>query len=670
MSSDKTKLTQFRDKSAYPIYLTIGNIPKHIRRKVSRHTHMLIGYIPISKLTGISSEAARTRAVANLFHTCMRTALGPIGPSGETGVDMMSGDGVWRRCHPILAIFVGDYPEQALVTCTYGGRCSKCEVGPDELGEYQSFPLRMQSKVLDTYRLADGDVHMFHQACREAGMKPIYRPFWEKLPLTDIFRSITPDILHQLLQGMVKHLVSWLIHIFGAAAINARCRALPPNHKILLFMKGITTLSYISGHEHKKISIILLGLIVDQPVPGGLDSSRVVRATRALLDFAFLAQYKSHTSESISKMQDHLIEFHENKAIFFDLGVRTQFNLPKLHSLSHYKSSISLFGTADNYNTEQSERLHIDLTKDAYRATNHKEEYSQMTTWLERREKVQYFSAFVDWRQQRGHDLRPPTRIAIGPPRAYTLTVKMTQKPSKKKVTFDSLANDFGALAFQDALAEFIAQLNYPGASRGALRNHAHNTHIPFSGVPVYHKIKFTARGDLKDTEIMDSVQVRPEQKDSRGRIIPARFDTVVVQGDKGNSHFVKQLNVLLTDNYSGRRIAQVRVVFQIPNNKIDQVFPSPDTRPPLYLAYVEWFTPIPARPDPKHRMYKVSRSIQNGQRNAAIIPVESIVCSVHLLPRFGPARPQEWNTFTVLEECHSFYINPFTDMYSYLTFG
>ena len=631
---------------------------------------MLIGYIPTTKLTGILNQNGRRRALANLFHACMKAALGPIGPHGETGVDMMSGNGVWRRCHPIFAIFVGDYPEQALVTCTYNSHCPKCMAPPGQLGEYQSFPLRMQSKVLDTYLLSDGDWHAFHLACSEAKVKPIYHPFWEMLPLTDIFHSITPDILHQLLQGMVKHLVSWLVRIFGKAAINARCRALPPNHKTLLFTKGITSFARISGHEHKKIFMILLGLIVDQPVPGGLDPSRLLRAVRALMDFIFLAQYKTHTSDTISKMQDHLTQFHDNKAIFVDLGVRKKFNLPKLHSLSHYNSSIRLFGTADGYNTEQSERLHIDLAKDAYRATNHKEEFSQMTKWLERRERLQRFSAYVNWMQQQDHDLRPPAQIVIGPPRAYALTVKMAKTPSKKKVSFDSLANDFGAIAFQDALAEFIAQVNHPGASRVTIRNHAHNTHIPFSHVPVYYKIKFTSCGDLNQPEIMDSVHVRPEQKDSRGRIIPARFDTVTVQGDKGTLHFDKRLNILSYDRYSGPRIAQVRVVFQIPNNRIDVVFPSPDIRPPLYLAYVEWFTPIPARPDPKHHMYKVSRSIQNGQRNVAIIPVESVVCSVHLLPRFGPAVPREWNNFTVLEESHSFYINPFTDMYSYLTFG
>ncbi len=50
-----------------------------------------------------------------------------------------------------------------------------------------------------------------------------------------------------------------------------------------------------------------------------------------------------------------------------------------------------------------------------------------------------------------------------------------------------------------------------------------------------------------------------------------------------------------------------------IPSNKIDNVFPSLDVRPAKYLAYVEWFSPTPAAPDPKHLMYKVLRSIQGG---------------------------------------------------------
>jgi len=155
-----------------------------------------------------------------------------------------------------------------------------------------------------------------------------------------VFLSITPDILHQMLQGMVKHLVEWLTEIFGSAEIDARCHAMPPNHNIMLFAKGISNLSRVSGHEHKKMCSILLGLIINLPVPGGHDSSRIVKAMRSLLDFLYIAQYQCHTSNALDRLQGCLATFHEHKTVFLELEAWENFNLPKLHSLSHYVSSI------------------------------------------------------------------------------------------------------------------------------------------------------------------------------------------------------------------------------------------------------------------------------------------------------------------------------------------
>ena len=112
-----------------------------------------------------------------------------------------------------------------------------------------------------------------------------------------------------------------------------------------------------------------------------------------LLDFLFLAQFQSYTSKTLSQMKGYLAAFHNNKAVFVDLGIRKNFNIPKFHSMLHYISSIHLFGTMDNYNTKLSEQLHIDLAKNAFCVTNHKDKYAQMTTWLEHCKKVHQHSA-------------------------------------------------------------------------------------------------------------------------------------------------------------------------------------------------------------------------------------------------------------------------------------
>jgi len=47
----------------------------------------------------------------------------------------------------------------------------------------------------------------------------------------------------------------------------------------------------------------------------------------------------------------------------------------------------------------------------------------------------------------------------------------MTRNPTKRKVSFEELVQDYGAVYFQDALGEFIAKFNYPAASTVTLNN-------------------------------------------------------------------------------------------------------------------------------------------------------------------------------------------------------
>jgi hypothetical protein len=140
---------------------------------------------------------------------------------------------------------------------------------------------------------------------------------------------------------------------------------------------------------------ILLGLIIGLPLPGGQVPSHVVKAVCAILDFVYLAQLPSHTTDTLHHLQESLSSFHVNKVVFIDLGTRHGFDIPKLHGMLHYSLSIKLFSTTNNYNTKQTECLHIDFMKDAYQSMNCKNEYMQMTTWVERHERVAQHAAHI-----------------------------------------------------------------------------------------------------------------------------------------------------------------------------------------------------------------------------------------------------------------------------------
>jgi len=93
---------------------------------------------------------------------------------------------------------------------------------------------------------------------------------------------------------------------------------------------------------------------------------------------------------------------------------------------------------------------------------------------------------------------------------------------------------------------------------------------------------------------------------------------------------------------------------------------------PPMYLAYIEWFSPLSALPDANSQMYKVTKLAHknhDSRQSVAIIPIDSILCSIHLFPQFKSPTPQYWDTFSVLEQCNAFWVNPFSDRYNYLMY-
>lgn len=389
LASDKTTLTVLRgDKTAWPVYLTIGNIDKAVRRKPSAHAFVLLGYVPVAKLKCFS-DSARSEALYRLFHTCMAKMLEPLIEAGTLGVDMTCADALIRRVFPLLAAYIADHPEQCLVACCKENRCPRCLVPRNERGEPTAHTLRDHKITADLLRRAAGDPP---DEYIEQGLRPVHRPFWADLPHTDIFSCIAPDILHQIHKGVLKdHLLEWCQDIVGVEKLDARFATLPEAHGLRHFHRGISVITQWTGGEAKEVEKVLLGLLAGQT------SSRVQKAARGLLDFFYYAQLEVHSDHTLARMDAALAVFHEHKDEFIALGIREHFNIPKLHSLVHYVEAIRRIGCLDGVNTETSERLHIDFAKNAYRASSRREYFAQMTTWLQRQEAVVRKDAFLDW---------------------------------------------------------------------------------------------------------------------------------------------------------------------------------------------------------------------------------------------------------------------------------
>lgn len=262
VSSDKTKLSQLSgDKTAWPVYLTIGNISKCIHRKPSKRAVMLLGYLPVAKLH-CWSDSKRKAIGHDLFHACMRKLLEPLVTAGTEGVPMECADNKTRHVHPLLAAYVADNPERSLAACTKSNRCAPCQVRSDQQGE---LPLSWRrQRVVALYRdpekakkiiqaAFEGKQTALEQAHSE-GLQVVKDPFWADLPFANIFMAFPPDILHHLHKGIFKdHFFTWCQTMMGEREMDKCYMSMPSHPSLRHFKQGISRVSQWTGNEYKQM---------------------------------------------------------------------------------------------------------------------------------------------------------------------------------------------------------------------------------------------------------------------------------------------------------------------------------------------------------------------------------------------------------------------------------
>ena len=155
-------------------------------------------------------------------------------------------------------------------------------------------------------------------------------------------------------------------------------------------------------------------------------------------------------------MNDALHIFHLNCDIFISLGICKHLNILKLHNSSHYHEFIQLYSMADNFNTEYTEWLHIDLAKNAYALINFKDEFPQMTLWLDWKEHVMQHEKYIC--QYLEASFNTPLHVQKPLPSLIPeCWLQMAKHPTHWGVPIEIICTKYAAAQFIPALSQFIA---------------------------------------------------------------------------------------------------------------------------------------------------------------------------------------------------------------------
>ncbi|KAF8600368.1 hypothetical protein BDV93DRAFT_418149, partial [Ceratobasidium sp. AG-I] len=635
LATDQTMLSiMCGGQAAYPVYLTLGNISKHWRRKPSKRTMVLLGYLPVEAFEDVEDDEERRRMKADLIHRSMEKMVEPLKEASEEGVEMSCPDGRLRCVYPRIAAYLADWPEQNLMACTSIGSCPVCSTKRAGRGDIdKQAPLRDREETLGVIRS-----YFKTRDARELqglGLKPVW-PWWGDLPHVNLATCITPDLLHQLYQGIFKsHLVHWLKHLVGADELDERFAAMPQTEGLQHFPKGISVVKQWTGRESKEMVVQVLPVFLGDVTP------ELTQLLRSIVDFIFRAHASSMTDTDLADMEHDLELFHQLKGLlvirrFYESDSRFDL-IPKLHMLSHYAHSICSLGTPDGYNTKASEHLHIEYAKVPWRASNKVRPLEQMLRYIQWQEAIRMHRAHLNLYlglgptdegdeddgegegEGEGDAATEGDELDLVPePIAYPNPERhMGVNPTKRGVPITDVEKDYGATDSRSAITTFLTnRLDIPEHDVMLSRRHR---------LDVWHRLYLHQKplpfAPFKPPR-RDVVRASPPTLGPRGRVRKAGVWDTALYLERPNRFADFFFHILC----SGYRAGRVRAFFKLPGHLRDYYGGQ--------LAYLEVFEAFDATPSSFSRMHSTKPALDSrNRRRTIVVPITEIVMACHLAP-------------------------------------
>lgn len=144
----------------HPVYISLGNIHKNLRRKRDSKAWLLLAKLPTGQFRRThfgttKKENARMPGILRqrLFHLCMRIVLEPLRTDNHVYRTMVGPDAKLRQCVAVLMAWIADLEEQLMIAGVVNFNCPVCLASWEDLGTLYCFSCRSEQWTLET--LAD-----------------------------------------------------------------------------------------------------------------------------------------------------------------------------------------------------------------------------------------------------------------------------------------------------------------------------------------------------------------------------------------------------------------------------------------------------------------------------------------------------------------------------------
>jgi hypothetical protein len=159
--------------------------------------------------------------------------------------------------------------------------------------------------------------------------------------------------------------------------------------------------------------------------------------------------------------------------------------------------------------------LHIDFAKKGWRASNHRDAFPQMISWLSRQEKIASFEIYLSAmaKSTEGQETATPNNNVKG-------GISLTKHPNHPNRPIAHLQK-YGAVDFNHCLKLYLSKFDTTSLPTRQLQLHS----LPFTKVDVYNTFRFHPDSLQDAEEEKDIVKAMPPSK----KLPHGRFDPVVV---------------------------------------------------------------------------------------------------------------------------------------------